>query len=175
MKKLLLLMIVLLAGMTVSAQVQRNVVIQEIGTGTWCTYCPGAANGAQQLLNSGAHVAIIEYHNGDAFTNNASNARNNYYSLAGYPTAHLMEHTNMKEVPHAPPGMSMEIICPFIIPLMQCRPQYWLISQAPTVAMCITSFFPSKKWEPLPAATSKLIVCSPKLILQRLHGLLQDV
>ncbi|MGE5423828.1 MAG: T9SS type A sorting domain-containing protein [Syntrophothermus sp.] len=89
MRKLLLFTTMLLAGMNLFAQVQRNVVIQEIGTGTWCTYCPGAANGAQQLLSSGANVAVIEYHNGDAFTNTASDARNSYYNITGYPTAHF--------------------------------------------------------------------------------------
>ena len=30
-------------------QVNRDKVIVEIGTGTWCTYCPGAAMGADDL------------------------------------------------------------------------------------------------------------------------------
>jgi PKD repeat protein len=68
-------------------QVDRNRVIVEIGTGTWCTYCPGAAMGADELVANGDPVAIIENHNGDSYANAYSNARNSYYSISGYPTA----------------------------------------------------------------------------------------
>jgi len=64
-------------------------VINEISTGTWCTYCPGAAVAADNLVASGANVATIEYHNSDAFANAASNARNTYYAITVYPTAHF--------------------------------------------------------------------------------------
>lgn len=60
-------------------------VILEISTGTWCQYCPGAAIGAEMLHSGGANVAIIEYHNSDAYANSASNARNSYYNIPGYP------------------------------------------------------------------------------------------
>jgi len=70
-------------------QIARNKVIVEIGTGTWCQYCPGAALGADDLVSNGCEVGVIEYHNGDPFTNAASDARNSYYSLTGYPTAHF--------------------------------------------------------------------------------------
>ena len=33
--------------------VPREMVVMEIGTGTWCTYCPGAAMGADDLLENG--------------------------------------------------------------------------------------------------------------------------
>lgn len=72
-----------------SQQVARQQVIQEIGTGTWCQYCPGAAMGADELIENGCQVGVIEYHNGDPFTNDASNARNSYYGVSGYPTAHF--------------------------------------------------------------------------------------
>jgi hypothetical protein len=88
MKKLFtLLTAVLIAGFLFGQAVQRNQVVLEIGTGTWCTYCPGAANGAHDLLLNGCHVAVIENHNGDAFANSYSNARNTYYGITGYPTA----------------------------------------------------------------------------------------
>lgn len=74
---------------SMSQSVQRSYVVLEIGTGTWCTYCPGAANGAHDLLANGKQVAVIENHNGDPFTNNASNARNSYYGITGYPTANF--------------------------------------------------------------------------------------
>ncbi|MBL6949973.1 MAG: T9SS type A sorting domain-containing protein [Bacteroidales bacterium] len=72
---------------TFSQSVQRSYVVVEIGTGTWCTYCPGAANGAHDLIAYGQQVAVIENHNGDAFANTYSNARNTYYGITGYPTA----------------------------------------------------------------------------------------
>ncbi len=68
-------------------QVDRNYVVVEIGTGTWCTYCPGAAMGADDLVENGHNVAIIENHNGDSYANSGSNARNTYYGITGYPTA----------------------------------------------------------------------------------------
>ena len=67
-------------------QVDRDKVIVEIGTGTWCQYCPGAAMGADDLVANGHPVAIIENHNGDNYANQYSNARNSYYSISGYPT-----------------------------------------------------------------------------------------
>jgi len=88
MKKLLLLAgMILLLNQAFTQAVQRNQVVLEIGTGTWCTYCPGAANGAHDLLANGCQVAVIENHNGDAFANTYSNARNSYYGITGYPTA----------------------------------------------------------------------------------------
>jgi PKD repeat protein len=88
MKKLLLSFIMLFAIATLIAQqVPRSMVALEIGTGTWCQYCPGAAMGADDLLANGKFVAVIENHNGDSYANNYSNARNTYYNITGYPTA----------------------------------------------------------------------------------------
>jgi hypothetical protein len=70
-------------------QIARNKVIVEIGTGTWCQYCPGAALGADDLVSNGCEVGVIEYHNGDPFANAASDARNTYYNITGFPTAHF--------------------------------------------------------------------------------------
>ena len=66
---------------------QREMVLLEIGTGTWCQYCPGAAMGADDLIENGQSVAAVEYHNGDPFTNSYSNARIAYYGITGFPTA----------------------------------------------------------------------------------------
>ncbi len=62
-------------------------VILEIGTGTWCTYCPGAAMGADDLIENGHDVAVIEYHNGDYYANSYSESRIDYYDITGFPTA----------------------------------------------------------------------------------------
>lgn len=65
----------------------RGMVILEIGTGTWCQFCPGASMGAHDLLTNGKDVGVIKNHNGDSFTNSYSDARNSYYGISGYPTA----------------------------------------------------------------------------------------
>ena len=87
MKRLLLSVVFLLTSILVFSQVQRSMVILEISTGTWCQYCPGASIGAEMLVSGGASVAVIKYHNGDPYANTASNARNTYYSIPGYPNA----------------------------------------------------------------------------------------
>lgn len=65
---------------------KKNVVL-EIGTGTWCVYCPGAAMGADDLITNGHDVAVLEYHRGDNYSNTFSDARVAYYGITGYPTA----------------------------------------------------------------------------------------
>ncbi|MBP6979299.1 MAG: T9SS type A sorting domain-containing protein [Bacteroidales bacterium] len=88
MKKYFLLIPGLLLTLMISAQqVDRDKVIVEIATGTWCQFCPGAAKGADDLITNGKEVAIIEYHGGDEFENTASASRINYYNITGYPTA----------------------------------------------------------------------------------------
>ena len=90
MKRIFIMVVALAATyLSFSQAVQRSYVVLEIGTGTWCTYCPGAANGAHDLLANGKKVAVIENHNGDPFANTASNARNTYYGISGYPTANF--------------------------------------------------------------------------------------
>jgi len=83
----LCLLLLLLAALLTA--VPRNYVVVEIGTGTWCQYCPGAAMGADDLVNNGHPVAIIENHYSDTFANTYSNARNTYYGITGYPTAYF--------------------------------------------------------------------------------------
>lgn len=65
----------------------RELVILEIGTGTWCQFCPGAAMGAEDLIDNGQQVGVVEYHYGDPYENSFSLARINYYGISGYPTA----------------------------------------------------------------------------------------
>lgn len=90
MKRTLYTLILLFAALLVQAQqVERQMVVLEIATGTWCTYCPGAAMGADDLLANGCRVAVVENHNNDPFANQYSNARNNYYAVSGFPTAYF--------------------------------------------------------------------------------------
>jgi PKD repeat protein len=116
MKKLYLVLSLCMIGLTVLAQpVGRQKVIVEIGTGTWCQYCPGAALGADDLVSNGCAVGNIEYHNGDAYTNDASNARNSYYAVSGFPTAHfdgVLEYVG---------GSHTESMYPNYLPLYQQR------------------------------------------------------
>ncbi len=74
---------------TVEGGAPRSTVLLEIATGTWCYYCPGAAMGADDLVNNGQQVAVIEYHANDSFENDACVTRNGYYQVPGYPTAHF--------------------------------------------------------------------------------------
>ncbi len=88
MKKIIFsIFFVLLSFLNFAQQVPRQLVLVEIGTGGWCTYCPGAAMGADDLHANGDPVAIIENHNGDPYATTMSNARNSYYGITGYPTA----------------------------------------------------------------------------------------
>lgn len=95
MKKLYIAFMFFLVNLSIIAQpVSRQRVILEIGTGTWCYYCPGAAMGADDLVENGCLVGVIEYHQSsggstDPYENAASIARNGYYSIPGFPTAHF--------------------------------------------------------------------------------------
>jgi PKD repeat protein len=66
-------------------------VVMEITTSIQCTYCPGAAMGADDLLEHGCLVAVMEDHNlgqgSDPYANNYSIARSNFYNYTGNPTA----------------------------------------------------------------------------------------
>ncbi|MEY3441765.1 MAG: putative signal peptide protein [Bacteroidota bacterium] len=77
------------AQTTASAQATRHNVILEIATGTWCTYCPGAAMGADDLHASGANVGIVEHHDSDPYETPESVGRYGaaYYNVTGFPTA----------------------------------------------------------------------------------------
>jgi PKD repeat protein len=91
MKKTLLTFTAIFAVLVAFSQaVQRNQVVLEIGTGTGCQYCPGAAMGAHDLLLNGCQVAVIEYHSynsSDPFNTTEAAARTGYYGITGYPTA----------------------------------------------------------------------------------------
>ncbi|PLX12983.1 MAG: hypothetical protein C0598_04775 [Marinilabiliales bacterium] len=90
MRKLIYLSALIIAFGTFSVnaqQVEREMVVLEIATGTWCYYCPGSAMGADEMIENGHDVAIIEYHNGDDYTNAEGNYRNNYYNVSGIPTS----------------------------------------------------------------------------------------
>ncbi len=71
-------------------QIPRENVLVEIGTGTGCQFCPGAAMGLDDLYANGDPVAGIEYHSynsSDPFNTPEAAQRTSYYGISGYPTA----------------------------------------------------------------------------------------
>ena len=74
------------ATVTVPGGVNRNWVVFEVGTGTWCYYCPGAALACEDMETNGDSAASIEYHTGDSYATTESEARVNHYNMTGIPT-----------------------------------------------------------------------------------------
>jgi len=91
MKKFYLVLALFLLTISSSAQqIDRHLVLLEITTGTWCYYCPAAAQGADDLHANGDPAAIIENHGpsgSDPYANAYSVARNSYYGNTSYPDA----------------------------------------------------------------------------------------
>ncbi len=71
---------------------ERQYVLLEIGTGTWCSACPSSAVGADDLIAKGHDVAIIEHHSSDDYTVPDSRARIDYLGITGFPTAFFDAH-----------------------------------------------------------------------------------
>lgn len=75
---------------------ERQLVLFEIFTGTWCQYCPTAAQAIDIMADENLDVAIIEYHglNGDTYETPSTATRTAYYlpffddgdGGLGYPT-----------------------------------------------------------------------------------------
>jgi len=77
---------------TIAGGNQRQRVLFEIFTGTWCQYCPTAARALTLMDNQNALIAEINYHGGDTYETPATNTRADYYSpllfnneAIGYP------------------------------------------------------------------------------------------
>ncbi len=75
---------------TVSANGRQKVIL-EIGTGTWCGFCPYAAAGAEQLVYEYSdYITTIEWHNMDLWEFPGSAYRTDiFYNITGYPTAYF--------------------------------------------------------------------------------------
>jgi hypothetical protein len=90
MKRLPVILLALLVPVALQAS-QRVMVIEDV-TATWCTYCPGAARGIEELdFRSYDSVVPIAYHasSSDPYYTANSAARLSYYSITGYPTVVL--------------------------------------------------------------------------------------
>ncbi len=80
--------LVILLGLILVMIAAERVVVLEIGTGTWCQFCPPAANSAENLAHKyPGEVLVVEYHYGDAFSNADGGTRISFYGISGYPTA----------------------------------------------------------------------------------------
>ena len=73
-----------------SQQVERQKVVVEVGTGTWCPSCPAVVDIIHGFIDEGLDIAVIEYHIGstDPFQNEASIIRDNYYGFPWFPTTY---------------------------------------------------------------------------------------
>jgi hypothetical protein len=90
MKDLSVLVLALLVPVALQAS-QRVMVIEDV-TATWCTYCPGAARGIEELdFRSYDSVVPVAYHasSSDPYYTTNSAARLSYYAITGYPTVVL--------------------------------------------------------------------------------------
>ncbi len=70
----------------------QRVMVMEDFTATWCTYCPGAARGAEELkFRAFDSVVVIAYHSStsDPFYTATAASRMSYYRVTGYPTMRL--------------------------------------------------------------------------------------
>ncbi|MCX6286979.1 MAG: T9SS type A sorting domain-containing protein [Bacteroidetes bacterium] len=81
-----------LVSVVISQNVPRKMVCLEIATSTTCTYCPGAAMGAEDLLANGKFVAVVENHcnipsTGDPYVWAGSLARLSLFGVTSAPTA----------------------------------------------------------------------------------------
>ncbi|MBI9038486.1 MAG: carboxypeptidase regulatory-like domain-containing protein, partial [Bacteroidales bacterium] len=66
--------------------IQKNFVLVEEATGTWCVACPTAAIYLEQIIEEGYPIEVIAYHKSDAYENQYSSSRCGYYGVVAYPT-----------------------------------------------------------------------------------------
>ena len=88
MKKLFTLLLLISTVTLFAQQVDRQKVIVEVGTGTWCPSCPAVVDILHDFIDQGLEIAIVEYHNNDNYTNPASILRENYYDFPWFPTTY---------------------------------------------------------------------------------------
>ena len=69
-------------------QVDRQKVIIEVGTGTWCPSCPAVVDIIHDMKNEGFDIAVVKYHINDDYQNEESLARKIYYDFPWYPTTY---------------------------------------------------------------------------------------
>ncbi len=74
------------AFMNVFETTDRQLVILEEFSGTWCAFCPGAALAIEDLYAEGFNVGAITYHRGDDYETDIVASRMDKYGILGFPT-----------------------------------------------------------------------------------------
>ncbi len=64
----------------------RNLTVFEKSAGTWCSSCPGAELGFNEMIDNGLNVALINYHIDDDYETLESIERLDYYGINAHPT-----------------------------------------------------------------------------------------
>ncbi|MDO9069389.1 MAG: hypothetical protein Q7W05_13145, partial [Deltaproteobacteria bacterium] len=88
-RKLVAAALLTLLTVAVNVQAGQRVVVAEDFTGTWCQYCPAAANGLDQIYTeSPDSLLVLAYHYGDPYQTTETYNRIVYYGdmIPGYPT-----------------------------------------------------------------------------------------
>ena len=93
----MILLVGILSNSSAHSNIKANDVLfpktslAEVGTGTWCTYCPGAEGALNKLANEMSlnQLAIVEYHDDDSYSSvdNLCSDRLDFYSVPGIPEA----------------------------------------------------------------------------------------
>ncbi len=66
--------------------VDKDYVLIEEFTGTWCSYCPGAALGIDDLITEGQPVLAVAYHRNDDYETPTTQEKMDLYNVLGFPT-----------------------------------------------------------------------------------------
>jgi len=69
-----------------NTDIDRNFVIIEEFTATWCYSCPAAANGLEEVREAGYEVGIIAYHNADEYSTGNDVRMSDFYDLGYLPS-----------------------------------------------------------------------------------------
>lgn len=65
---------------------ERDLIVIEEFSGTWCAFCPGAALGVEDLYLEGYNVAAITYHRGDDYETDIAGEKMTQYNILGFPS-----------------------------------------------------------------------------------------
>lgn len=72
-------------GTVNSQNVDRQHVLLEKFTGTWCSPCAGAEVEIHRAISEGCDFAVVEYHERDVFANDLAAKRTEYYGNKSFP------------------------------------------------------------------------------------------
>ena len=64
----------------------RDLVLVEEFTGTWCAPCTGAALGLEELAAGSTPIAVVAYHRSDDYETNITEPKMTKYGVLGFPT-----------------------------------------------------------------------------------------